>query len=76
MKVELKNEDINDEPVRETKALSDIYERCNVAIMEPVGYEEAVADKRWVAALKEEFEMIEKNQTWMLVDRTTNKKKH
>ena len=53
LKLEFKNEDIDDEPVRGTKALSDIYERCNVAIIEPVGYEEAVTDKRWVAAMKD-----------------------
>jgi len=28
----------------------------------------------WIAAMKEELAMIDKNQTWMLVDRPTHKK--
>ena len=76
MKLEFKNEDIGDEPIRGTRALFDIYERYNVAIIEPTGYEEVATDKRWVVAMKEEFEMIEKNQTWILVDKPTQTKKH
>lgn len=68
------NEDVDDEPVRGTRSLSDIYQRCNVAVMEPEGYEEAVADQKWINAMKEELKMIEKNQTWELVDRPQNKK--
>ncbi|XP_028119242.1 uncharacterized protein LOC114316765 [Camellia sinensis] len=48
--------------------------RCNVAIIEPAGYEEAAADQKWMAAMKEELKMIEKNQTWMLVDKPAHKK--
>ena len=68
------NDDIDEEPVRGTRSLSDIYQRCNVAIIEPAGYEEAAANQNWMAAMKEELKMIEKNQTWMLVDRPTHKK--
>jgi hypothetical protein len=57
------NEDVDDEPVRGERSLSDIYQRCNVAIMEPAGYEEAATDKKWIDAMKEELKMIEKNQT-------------
>jgi hypothetical protein len=32
-----------------------------MAIIEPAGYEEAVADQHWMAAMKEELMMIEKN---------------
>ncbi|WVY90883.1 hypothetical protein V8G54_036397 [Vigna mungo] len=32
---EAENEDVDDEPVRGTRLLSDIYQRCNVAVMEP-----------------------------------------
>nr|CAN71925.1 hypothetical protein VITISV_006194 [Vitis vinifera] len=39
-------DNIDDEPVRETRSLSDIYQRCNVAIIEPVGYQEATTDKK------------------------------
>ena len=60
MKHEFKNEDIYDKPVRGTKAVFDIYKRCNVVIIELVGYEEVETNKRWVAAIKREFEMIEK----------------
>jgi hypothetical protein len=68
------NEDIDDEPIRGTRSLSDIYQRCNVAIMEPAGYAEAANDKKWINAMEEELKMIEKNQTWKLVDRPDHKK--
>ena len=76
MKLEFQeeNDDIDDEPIRGTRSLSDIYQRCNVAIIEPVRYEEAATDQRWMAVMKDELEMIEKNQTWILVDRPTHKK--
>ncbi|KEH34940.1 hypothetical protein MTR_3g074580 [Medicago truncatula] len=35
------NEDVDVEPVRGTRSLSDIYQRCNVAFMEPEGYDKA-----------------------------------
>lgn len=35
-----KNE-IDDEPVRGTRTLADIYQRCNVTVIEPTNYEEA-----------------------------------
>jgi transposase InsO family protein len=54
------NEDIDDEPIRGTRSLSDIYQRCNVAIMEPAGYAEAANDKKWINAMEEELKMIEK----------------
>ncbi|KAL4348545.1 hypothetical protein GQ457_17G004780 [Hibiscus cannabinus] len=75
-KIEFQDEedDIDDEPVRGTRLLSDIYQRCNVAMIEPTGYEEAASDKKWMDAMKEELNMIEKNQTWELVDRPNHKK--
>jgi hypothetical protein len=45
-----------------------------VAIIKPAGYEEASANQHWMAAMKEELMMIEKNQTWMLVNRPAHKK--
>ena len=68
MKLEFKNEDIYDKTIRGTRAVFDNYKRCNVVTIELVGYEEVETNKRWVAAIKREFEMIEKNQTWMLAD--------
>jgi len=68
-----KNE-INDELVRGTRTLVDIYQRCNVATIEPANYEEAATDQKWLDAMKKELKMIEKNQTWELVDRPQHKK--
>ena len=62
------NDDVDDIPVRGTRVLSDIYNRCNVAVIEPSNVEEAANSEVWVAAMKEELAMIEKNQTWLLVD--------
>jgi hypothetical protein len=68
-----KNE-INDELVRGTGTLVDIYQRCNVATIEPANYEEAATDQKWLDAMKKELKMIEKNKTWELVDRPQHKK--
>ncbi|KAF2320970.1 hypothetical protein GH714_032279 [Hevea brasiliensis] len=38
------NEDIDDQPVRGTRLLSEIYQKCNVAILEPAGFEEAISN--------------------------------
>ena len=53
--------------------LSNIYERCNVAVLEPADYIEAEKDPKWIAAMQEELNMIEKNQTWELVSRPQHK---
>ena len=68
------DESIDHIPVRGTKLLSDIYNKCNVAVLEPADYEEAAKDLKWIEAMKEELRMIEKNQTWALVDRPIHKK--
>lgn len=60
--------------MRGTRTPADIYQRCNVAAIEPANYEEAVTDQKWLDAMKEELKMIEKNQTWELVDRPQHKK--
>jgi len=65
---------VNDKPVRGTRSLSDIYSRCNVAEAEPIDFKEAINSQVWIAAMKEELTMIEKNETWMLVDRPVHKK--
>lgn len=65
---------MDDQPIRGTRSLSDIYQRCNVAVFEPVGYEEAKIDQKWIDAMKEELAMIEKNQTWKLVERPQDRK--
>src|ERR1044072_2497163 len=69
----LDHDNIDDEPVRGTRSLSEIYDRCNVAVLEPGSFKEAQEDSRWVNAMKEELGMIEKNQTWQLVPRPHHK---
>lgn len=39
-----------------------------MAEFEPVSAEEALSDPKWICAMKEELESIEKNSTWELVD--------
>jgi hypothetical protein len=68
------NEQEDEPPIRGTKLLSDIYQRCNVAIYEPAGYEEAFKDIKWKKAMEEEMSMIQKNKTWDLVDRPEGRK--
>ena len=54
---------VDDTPVRGTRSLVDIYQRCNVAILETSDFEAAKNDQRWMNAMKEELAVIEKNQT-------------
>ncbi|KAB2622242.1 hypothetical protein D8674_024424 [Pyrus ussuriensis x Pyrus communis] len=53
--------------------LSEIYERCRLCIVEPESFDEAAQDEAWKKAMKDEMNMIEKNQTWELVRRPSNK---
>ncbi|KAG8491339.1 hypothetical protein CXB51_014517 [Gossypium anomalum] len=66
--------DIDDEPVRGTRPLAEIYERAQVAIVEQSSFEEAEAQQGWKQPMTDEISMIEKNQTWELVERPANKK--
>ena len=47
---------------------------CNIAVLEPAGFVEAAENKRWRVAMQEELNMIDKNNTWELVDRPSHKK--
>ncbi|CAL2271953.1 unnamed protein product [Prunus armeniaca] len=42
--------------------------QCNMCIVKCESYEEAALDESWKNAMKSELEMIEKNNTWELVD--------
>ena len=64
---------IDDLPVRGTRSIEDIYQRSNVAVCKPESYEEAQQNPSWKRAMKDEISMIEKNNTWKLVDRLTDK---
>ena len=55
------------------RTLEDIYARCNLSMVEPENYTEAAGDRAWQDAMKAELDMIEKNNTWELVDRPTSK---
>ncbi|KAG8493279.1 hypothetical protein CXB51_010854 [Gossypium anomalum] len=68
------DEDFDEELVRGTRTIADIYQRCNVAIAEPSNFEEATKKKNWKKAMEAELEMIHKNDTWDLVDRPDHKK--
>ena len=68
------NEQEDEPPIRGTKLLSDIYQRCNVAIYKPTGYEKALKDIKWKKAMEEEMSMIQKNKTWNLVDKPEGRK--
>ncbi|KAH9724151.1 hypothetical protein KPL70_007382 [Citrus sinensis] len=61
LKVNKENDDTDDENVRGTRSLSDIYQR-------------SANDQKWIATMKDKLKMIEKNQTWELVDRPEHKK--
>ena len=54
---------IDDELVRGTRLLSNLYERCNAVVFEPTKFKEAKNDDTWPEAMKEESKMIEKNDT-------------
>ena len=60
-------------PVRGTRLLSKIYEKSNVAVLELADFKESEMDDKWIEAIKEELKMIEKNDTWELVDRPQHK---
>ncbi|KAG8480148.1 hypothetical protein CXB51_024926 [Gossypium anomalum] len=66
--------DVDDEPVRGTRTLADVYERENVSQEEPGYFEDAEAHEGWRQAMSDEIAMIEKNQTWELVPRPDNRK--
>ncbi|RDX87750.1 Copia protein, partial [Mucuna pruriens] len=53
---------------RQLRSLVDIYETCNMAMLEPKCYEEVSNKEVWVKAMEEEIKMFEKNNTWELVD--------
>ena len=62
-----------DSPVRRTRPISEIYETCNLVLMEPESFEAAQKQEVWRKAMNEEIKMIVKNETWELVDRPQDK---
>lgn len=49
--------------------MTEVYKRCNAAMIEPANFREAAKSEVWRNAMQEEINMIEKNGTWELVDR-------
>ncbi|KAI5350060.1 hypothetical protein L3X38_002951 [Prunus dulcis] len=62
-----------DHTPRKWKSLDEVYAQCKMSIIEPENFTEAVKDEAWKKAMTEEMLMIEKNSTWELVDRPSNK---
>ena len=44
--------------------------KCHFALFscEPMHFEEAIKEEKWIHAMNEEIDSIEKNDTWDLVD--------
>ena len=58
---------------RKMRSLTDVYERCNLGIVEPQSFEEAIKDEDWRKAMEKEIDVIEKNETWQLVEKPIDK---
>ncbi|CAL9017140.1 unnamed protein product [Prunus brigantina] len=65
-------QDVDHTPLR-YKSIAEVYERCNLCIVEPETFEEAIKDAAWQKAMETELEMIKKNDTWELVNRPSDK---
>ena len=65
---------VDDVPVRGTRSLKYVYQRCNLVSSETTSDAEAQDSQAWRRAMQEELDMIEKNGTWQLVDRPRNRK--
>ncbi|GKU93722.1 hypothetical protein SLEP1_g7290 [Rubroshorea leprosula] len=59
----------HDSPPLKVKSLEDVYARCNLATFDPTCFFEASKYDEWMATMKEELAMIEKNKTWSLCPR-------
>ena len=51
------------------RSLNEVYESCNLCVVEPENFDDAVKEETWKAAMQEEINVIVKNKTWKLVDR-------
>ncbi|CAL8138407.1 unnamed protein product [Prunus armeniaca] len=58
-----------DHTPKKWRSVNEIMAKCNVCIVEPENYEDATQDESWRKAMEAELEMIEKNDTWKLVER-------
>ena len=51
---------VDDFPVRGSRSLFEIYQTSNVVVLEPIEFEEAEKDDKWINAMKKEMKMIGK----------------
>ncbi|CAL2258380.1 unnamed protein product [Prunus armeniaca] len=58
-----------DHTPKKWRSVSEIMAKCNVCIVEPKNYEDAAQDESGRKAMEAELEIIEKNDTWKLVER-------
>ena len=49
------NDMVYDVSIRGTSLLSDVYQRCNIVVCEPVDYEKAMKNQNRMIAMKEEL---------------------
>ncbi|CAL2228057.1 unnamed protein product [Prunus armeniaca] len=62
-----------DHTPKKWRSVNEIMAQCNMCIVEPESFEEANLDESWRNVIKAKLEMIEKNNTWTLVDRPFGK---
>ncbi|KAI5355034.1 hypothetical protein L3X38_007929 [Prunus dulcis] len=62
-----------DHTPKKWRSVNEIMAQCNMCIVEPDSFEEADLDESWRNTMKAELKMIEKNNTWKLVDRPFGK---
>ena len=58
----------NSSPPRKVSSLRDVYDSCTSGLMttEPMSYGEAQDKEEWINVMKEEIDVIERNETWEL----------
>ncbi|KAM0981906.1 hypothetical protein EV1_014829 [Malus domestica] len=62
-----------DNTPKKWRDLNEVFAQCRLSVIEPENYIEASQDEAWKKAMDEEITMIEKNDTWRLVDRPSDK---
>lgn len=53
--------------------LSEVYEHCNLCIIEPKNFDDVAQDGARKIEMQEEMNLIEKNKTWELINRLLDK---
>ena len=53
--------------------IKDLQSNFSLFSQDPIYFEDAIKEKKWINAMHEEMESIDKNETWELVDLPKNK---